>query len=178
MVACGDMSGLIKVWKVETKEEMWSFEVGDLEVTAKACNPQTGFCICKNVCLFVQKKKKKNLLFFQKSTSSPVDGVAPLRCGAAGGHRRWQCVDVEDPFRRLQNLPVFCVSGHQRQGPPRWWETFTHPNELERAWCEILSCEHVSPGKRAVVGYDDGTVRIWDLKQGNAAHVVKGELKM
>lgn len=32
MVATGDMSGLIKVWKVETKEEVWSFEVGDLEV--------------------------------------------------------------------------------------------------------------------------------------------------
>lgn len=32
LVASGDMSGLIKVWKVETKEEIWSFEVGDLEV--------------------------------------------------------------------------------------------------------------------------------------------------
>lgn len=31
------------------------------------------------------------------------------------------------------------------------------------------------PGKRAVVGYEDGTVRVWDLKQGNAIHVVKGE---
>lgn len=26
------MGGLIKVWKVESKEEIWSFEVGDLEV--------------------------------------------------------------------------------------------------------------------------------------------------
>lgn len=34
MVATGDMSGMIKVWKVETKEEIWSFEVGDLEVRA------------------------------------------------------------------------------------------------------------------------------------------------
>lgn len=32
-----------------------------------------------------------------------------------------------------------------------------------------------SPGKRAVVGYEDGTVRVWDLKQGNAIHVIKGE---
>lgn len=32
LVASGDMSGMIKVWKVETKEEIWSFEVGDLEV--------------------------------------------------------------------------------------------------------------------------------------------------
>lgn len=29
-------------------------------------------------------------------------------------------------------------------------------------------------GKRAVVGYEDGTVRVWDLKQGNAIHVIKG----
>ncbi|KAG7271251.1 hypothetical protein CRUP_003482 [Coryphaenoides rupestris] len=29
-------------------------------------------------------------------------------------------------------------------------------------------------GKRAVVGYEDGSVRVWDLKQGNALHVVKG----
>lgn len=40
MVASGDMSGIIKVWKVETKEEIWSFEVGDLEVTASECNPK------------------------------------------------------------------------------------------------------------------------------------------
>lgn len=32
LVATGDMGGLIKVWKVESKEEIWSFEVGDLEV--------------------------------------------------------------------------------------------------------------------------------------------------
>lgn len=32
LVASGDMSGVIKVWKMETKEEIWSFEVGDLEV--------------------------------------------------------------------------------------------------------------------------------------------------
>lgn len=32
LVASGDMSGLIKVWRVESKEEIWSFEVGDLEV--------------------------------------------------------------------------------------------------------------------------------------------------
>lgn len=32
LVASGDMSGLIKVWKVEAKEAIWSFEVGDLEV--------------------------------------------------------------------------------------------------------------------------------------------------
>ena len=58
LVASGDMSGLIKVWKVETKEEIWSFEVGDLEVRASA----EGVCVfnpemlhqpeCVFVCLF------------------------------------------------------------------------------------------------------------------------------
>lgn len=32
LVATGDMSGLLKVWQVDTKEEVWSFEAGDLEV--------------------------------------------------------------------------------------------------------------------------------------------------
>ena len=32
-VATADLSGLIKVWKVETKEEIWSFECSDIEVT-------------------------------------------------------------------------------------------------------------------------------------------------
>lgn len=31
-----------------------------------------------------------------------------------------------------------------------------------------------SLGKRAVVGYEDGTIRIWDLKQGSPIHVLKG----
>lgn len=32
-VATGDMGGFIKVWRVDAKEEIWSFEVGDLEVS-------------------------------------------------------------------------------------------------------------------------------------------------
>lgn len=34
---------------------------------------------------------------------------------------------------------------------------------------------HIPPGKRAVVGYEDGTIRVWDLKHGNAIHVIKGK---
>lgn len=34
LVATGDMSGLLKVWQVDTKEEVWSFEAGDLEVSS------------------------------------------------------------------------------------------------------------------------------------------------
>lgn len=36
LVATGDMGGLIKVWKLESREEIWSFEVGDLEVRLRA----------------------------------------------------------------------------------------------------------------------------------------------
>lgn len=43
MVATGDMSGVIKVWKVDAKEEIWSFEVGDLEVTV--IPPSAGNCV-------------------------------------------------------------------------------------------------------------------------------------
>ncbi len=32
-VATGDMSGLIKVWKVADGQEVWSFETSDLEVS-------------------------------------------------------------------------------------------------------------------------------------------------
>lgn len=48
MVASGDMSGTIKVWKVETKEEIWSFEVGDLEVRASEC--VCNLCVCEHLC--------------------------------------------------------------------------------------------------------------------------------
>jgi hypothetical protein len=32
MVATADMSGVIKVWSMSSKKEIWSFEVSDLEV--------------------------------------------------------------------------------------------------------------------------------------------------
>ena len=46
MVASGDMGGLIKVWNIETKEEIWSFEVADLEVRASVFS----LCICEYLC--------------------------------------------------------------------------------------------------------------------------------
>ncbi len=35
LLATGDMSGVIKVWKVDLREEIWSSEVGDLEVKTR-----------------------------------------------------------------------------------------------------------------------------------------------
>ncbi|TFK03601.1 calcineurin subunit B type 1 [Platysternon megacephalum] len=108
-VATGDMSGLIKVWQVDTKEEIWSFEVGDLEWME--WHPQAHV----------------------------------LLAGTADGNS-W-----------MWKIP----SGESK--------TFQGPS------CPA-TCGRVLPdGKRAVVGYEDGTVRIWDLKQGSSLHVLKGQ---
>lgn len=44
----------------------------------------------------------------------------------------------------------------------------------ECAVCPLFVNASGPLGKRAVVGYEDGTIRIWDLKQGNPIHVLKG----
>ncbi|KAB5583855.1 hypothetical protein PHYPO_G00100530 [Pangasianodon hypophthalmus] len=108
LVASGDMSGLIKVWKVEAKEEIWSFEVGDLE-------------------------------WLQWHPCAPV-----LLAGTADGNM-W-----------MWKIP----SGECK--------TFQGPN------CQATSGKILPDGKRAMVGYEDGTLRLWDLKQGNTIHVIKG----
>ncbi|KAM6307669.1 angio-associated migratory cell protein [Aegotheles albertisi] len=108
-VATGDMSGLIKVWRVDAKEEVWSFEVGDLEWME--WHPQAHV----------------------------------LLAGTADGNS-W-----------MWKIP----SGDCK--------TFQGPA------CPA-TCGRILPdGKRAVVGYEDGTMRIWDLKQGTSLHVLKGQ---
>ncbi|XP_066520983.1 angio-associated migratory cell protein [Hoplias malabaricus] len=108
LVVSGDMSGLIKVWKIETKEEIWSFEVGDLE-------------------------------WLHWHPCAPV-----LLAGAADG-----------------NVWMWKI-------PNGDCKTFQGPN------CQATSGKILPDGKRAMVGYEDGTLRLWDLKQGNAIHVIKG----
>ncbi|XP_059183954.1 angio-associated migratory cell protein [Centropristis striata] len=109
MLASGDMSGLIKVWKVETKEEIWSFEVEDLE-------------------------------WMEWHPCAPV-----LMAGTNDG-----------------NVWMWKI-------PSGDCKTFQSPA------CPATSGKILPDGKRAVVGYDDGTIRVWDLKQGNAIHVIKGQ---
>lgn len=109
LVATGDMSGMIKVWKVEAKEEIWSFEVGDLE-------------------------------WLEWHPCAPV-----LLAGTDDG-----------------NVWMWKV-------PAGDCKTFQSPA------CQATSGKVLPDGKRIVVGYEDGTVRVWDLKQGNAIHVVKGQ---
>lgn len=83
-VATGDMSGLIKVWRVDAKEEVWSFEVGDLEVSGgtlaavgslsagswDSAGWRGGCHPCDTACLSL----------------CPVDGVAPSSPCPCGGH--------------------------------------------------------------------------------------------
>ncbi|XP_053707440.1 angio-associated migratory cell protein isoform X2 [Synchiropus splendidus] len=108
LVASGDMSGLIKVWKVETKEEIWSFEVGDLE-------------------------------WLEWHPCAPV-----LLAGTNDG-----------------NVWMWKI-------PSGDCKTF------QSSACQATCGKILPDGKRAVVGYDDGTVRVWDLKQGKAIHTIKG----
>lgn len=109
LVATGDMSGMIKVWKVESKEEIWSFEVGDLE-------------------------------WLEWHPCAPV-----LLAGTDDGNV-WMWKIPSGDCKTFQSAASQATSG------------------------KVLP-----DGKRAVVGYEDGTVRIWDLKQGNAIHVIKGQ---
>ncbi|KAL4660196.1 angio-associated migratory cell protein-like [Arapaima gigas] len=109
LVATGDMSGLIKVWKVETKEEVWSFEVGDLE-------------------------------WMEWHPFAPV-----LLAGTADG-----------------NVWMWKIPGGD-------CKTFQGPG------CQATCGKILPDGKRTMVGYEDGTVRLWDLKQGSTIHVIKGQ---
>ncbi|XP_062303083.1 angio-associated migratory cell protein [Osmerus eperlanus] len=109
LVATGDMSGMIKVWKVESQQEVWSFEVGDLE-------------------------------WLEWHPCAPV-----LLAGTADG-----------------NVWMWKIPGGD-------CKTFQGPG------CQATCGKVLPDGKRAVVGYEDGMVRLWDLKQGSASHVIKGQ---
>ncbi|KFV54354.1 Angio-associated migratory cell protein, partial [Gavia stellata] len=114
-VATGDMSGLIKVWRVDAKEEVWSFEVGDLE--------------------WMEWHPQAHVLL-----AGTADGNSWMWKIPSG-----DCKNFHGSARRRDE---------GSSGSIRW---LSHP------------------GKRAVVGYEDGTMRIWDLKQGTSLHVLKGQ---
>nr|XP_060623067.1 angio-associated migratory cell protein-like [Anolis sagrei ordinatus] len=57
------------------------------------------------------------------------------------------------------------------------WKLFL-PSKMRENWNgppHLTNIKLLNAGKRAVVGYEDGTVRIWDLKQGSPLHVLKGQ---
>ncbi|XP_077587516.1 angio-associated migratory cell protein [Stigmatopora nigra] len=109
LVASGDMSGLIKVWKVETKEEIWSFEVGDL------------------------------------------------------GWLEWH------PF-----APVL-LAGTNDGNMWMWKIPSGDCKTFQSSACQATCGKVLPDGKRAAVGYENGTVRLWDLKKGNCIHTIKGQ---
>ena len=81
-LAAADMSGVIKVWKVTTKEAVWEFETSDITVRS---NP--------NVQSFLKHEIEMQCHFL-------VDGLAPRRQRALRDDRRLRAVDVEDSERR------------------------------------------------------------------------------
>lgn len=109
LVVTGDMSGLIKVWDVESKQQIWSFEVGDLQWVE--WHP------CTHVLL--------------------------------AGTDEGSCWMWKVPSGECKTLPG--------------------------TGCQATCGKFLADGKRAVVGYEDGTLRVWDLKQGSPLHVVKGQ---
>ncbi|XP_072181235.1 angio-associated migratory cell protein-like [Diadema setosum] len=108
LVATGDMSGLIKVWKVSAKDEIWSYECSDLE-------------------------------WLTWHSSAPV---------LLGG-----TVDGDIWMWKVPSGDCKMMQGHGCQ----------------------TTCGKLFPdGKRCCAGYEDGTVKVWDLKQATAIHHFKG----
>ncbi|XP_076329006.1 angio-associated migratory cell protein isoform X2 [Tachypleus tridentatus] len=104
LAVTGDMSGIIKVWKLNTKENIWSFETSDLR--------------------WLEWHHRTNVLL-----AGTVDGDS------------W-----------LWKIP---------SGECKTFQSFGVPN----------CCGKVLPdGKRAVTGFEDGTIRIWDLKSASVLH--------
>ncbi|XP_005099957.1 angio-associated migratory cell protein [Aplysia californica] len=107
-VATADMKGMIKVWKVETGTEVWSFEVSDIEWL------------------------------------------------------QWH-----------QAAPVLLVG--TKEGQVWMWKIPSGDCKTFVGYGPSALCGRILPdGKRAYVGYDDGAVKVWDLKSTEAVFTVSG----
>lgn len=108
MVATGDMSGIIKVWRLDKMDEIWSFEGSDLE-----------------------------WLTWHHSTAVLLAGTAE------GDVWMW----------KIPSGDCKTMLGHGCQ----------------------TTCGKILPdGKQCCIGYEDGTIKVWDLKQSTAVHSFKG----
>lgn len=109
-VAAADLSGLVIVWKVETKEQIFSFECSDAE--------------------WLKWHPASHVLFL-----GTVDGDV------------WMWKIPSGDCKMLQSHG--CTAS-----------------------CGVV----LADGKRMCVGYDDGSVRLWDLKSGTVQHTLSGNL--
>lgn len=107
LAATGDMSGIIKVWKIESKEEVWSFEGSDLEWL------------------------------------------------------RWHPV-------------ANVLLGGTSEGDVWMWKMPSGDTKMMQGHGCLTSCGRVTPdGKRCIVGYEDGSSKVWDLKEQSQLHHIK-----
>ncbi|XP_052812318.1 angio-associated migratory cell protein-like [Mya arenaria] len=107
-VATADLSGLVKVWKIETKEDVFTFECSDAE--------------------WMKWHPGSHVLFL-----GTVDGDIWM----------WKIPSGE------------CKT-------------------LQSHGCTVSCGVILSDGKRMCVGYDDGSLKIWDLKSVSVQHNITG----
>jgi len=108
LLATADMKGLIKVWKMDSGSEIWSFETSDIE-------------------------------WLQWHQAAPV-----LLVGTSDG-QVW-----------MWKIPSGDCKTFVGFGPA------------------ALCGQILSDGKRAFVGYDDGSLKVWDLKSTDAVYNISG----
>ncbi|KAI5108923.1 angio-associated migratory cell protein [Silurus meridionalis] len=186
LVASGDMSGLIKVWKVEAKEEIWSFEVGDLEwLQWHPCAPVL-LAGTADGNMWMWKIPSGECKTFQgpncQATSGRILPDESARAGLAPTEMtRNETYKIATELLTINETHAYTLS------PYCGYTEYAFFGYTE--WCKyqkISECKLrmeililiftfcLISGKRAMVGYEDGTLRLWDLKQGNAIHIIKG----
>uniref|UniRef100_A0A3B4GD84 Angio associated migratory cell protein n=1 Tax=Pundamilia nyererei TaxID=303518 RepID=A0A3B4GD84_9CICH len=189
LVASGDMSGLIKVWKVETKEEIWSFEVGDLEVRVCVLQPDFdrllwAFFICSSA---LKERTIQSVTIYRSErcfktfTEMHVVYAVCLLTGQDGHQGALTCLACNkdgslmltgsvDGCAKLINITTgkvvgaFSVEGGKGKGSKDEEES----NSVESVgFCNILPL--------IAVAYLDGTLAIYDLSTQALRHRCRHE---
>ncbi|XP_063049500.1 angio-associated migratory cell protein-like [Engraulis encrasicolus] len=87
--------------------------------------------------------------------------------------------DVQDGVKQqidgtLHQFLVLLESADATPGPANPSSLTGRRQHRKNALPRFITLKVGEEGKRVCVGYEDGSVRLWDLKQGNALHVIKG----
>uniref|UniRef100_A0ACB8G2A2 Uncharacterized protein n=1 Tax=Sphaerodactylus townsendi TaxID=933632 RepID=A0ACB8G2A2_9SAUR len=182
-VATGDMSGLIKVWRVDTKEEIWSFEVGDLEWME--WHPQAHVLLAGTADgnSWMWKIPSGECKTFQGPNCPATCGhvlpdgqdghQGPLTCVASNKDGSLVLTGSVDCHTKLVNSAtgkvVFVFKGESIVPKPSAGET----EEVEINSVESLGFCNIMP--LAAVGYLDGTLDIYDLATQTLRHKCQHE---